>query len=126
MRRVYNDKISARANESLAKRKYTVQMEKRLIAIISIIVISVLILIGSSINAFANSRSEEAFYKYYTSIRIEKGDTLWNIADDYIIDGMVSREDFISEVCQLNRISENDILHSGDYIVIAYYSTEKK
>ena len=26
----------------------------------------------------------EPSYKYYTSIQIQKGDTLWNIADEYI------------------------------------------
>ena len=28
----------------------------------------------------------EPSYKYYTSIQIQKGDTLWNIADEYITD----------------------------------------
>jgi len=124
MRRMYNEKISVQANENLFKRERTVRVERRVIAISAIIFISLLILIGSSISAFANSRSGSTYHKYYTSIQLEKGDTLWTIADDYVIDGLMSKEDFINEVCQLNKISENDILHSGDYIVIAYYSPD--
>ncbi len=44
MKRTYNDKISLKANESLARRAQKVQMEKRLIVVIGIIVISLGIL----------------------------------------------------------------------------------
>lgn len=125
MERVYNDKISQRANECLARRACKVRAEKRMIVIIGIIVVSLLILLGSSISAFASSRSPKTLHKYYTSIQIEQGDTLWTLADDYIIDGVMSKEEFIDEVCQINRISENDILHSGRSIVVAYYSAEE-
>ncbi len=50
MKRTYNDKISLKANESLARRAQKVQMEKRLIVVIGIIVISLGILLGSSIS----------------------------------------------------------------------------
>ncbi|MCI7106257.1 MAG: LysM peptidoglycan-binding domain-containing protein [Agathobacter sp.] len=126
MERVYNDKISKKANESLAKRAHTVRAEKRILLIAGIILVSILILLGSSMNAFASSRTRNELHKYYTSIEVNPGDTLWNISEDYVIDHVMSREDFIDEVCRLNNISEKDILHSGQYLIVAYYSTEEK
>jgi cell division protein YceG involved in septum cleavage len=124
---MYNDKISARANASLAKRARVVSAQKRMIALVSIAVLAILILLGSSIRAFASSKAVEApKYKYYTSIQVEKGDSLWSIAGDYAIDGVMSRQDFIDEVCALNQISPKDTLRSGDHLIVMYYSDEEK
>ena len=60
----------------------------------------------------------EPSYKYYTSIQIQKGDTLWNIADDYD-----SMDEYMEEICAINHILPGDI-HSGQYLTIPYYSAE--
>lgn len=62
-------------------------------------------------------------YKYYTSIQIQKGDTLWNIASDYVTDDYASINDYIEEICEINHIEDSDI-HSGQYLTIPYYSNE--
>ena len=125
MRR-YNNKISERANKSLQKREAVVRRQKGLLAVVIIVLISLGVLLGGSINALASSKADIASYnKYYTSIRVESGDTLWSIADEYIADFNLSKEDYIKEICQLNHISEDDI-HAGAYIIIPYYSHEVK
>lgn len=124
--RKYNHKISERANESLKKREAIVRRQKSLLAIAIIIVVALGILLGSSINALASSEKDISSYnKYYVSIRVESGDTLWTIADEYIDGFNLSKEDYITEVCQINEISENEI-HAGDYIVVPYYSQDNK
>ena len=40
----------------------------------------------------------EPSYKYYTSIQIQKGDTLWNIADEYITDDYDSMDKYMEEI----------------------------
>ena len=60
----------------------------------------------------------EPSYKYYTSIQIQKGDTLWNITDDYD-----SMDEYMEEICAINHILPGDI-HSGQYLTIPYYSAE--
>ncbi len=77
-----------------------------------------LILAGSSIRTLA-SEGNTPVQKYYTSIRVKKGDTLWKIADSYA--GGMSKKEYIREVCRLNHINADDILRSGDYIVVMYY-----
>lgn len=121
MKRTYNDKISLKANESLARRAQKVQMEKRLIVVIGIIVISLGILLGSSISAFASAREKVRIHKYYTSIQLRQGDSLWELAGEYASTDQ-SEQEFIDEVCEVNGISESNILHSGQYLVVPYYS----
>ena len=124
--RKYNDKISQRANERLRKREAVVRRQKGLLAIVVILIVAFGILLGTSINALASSEKDIASYnKYYVSIRIESGDTLWTIADEYVEGFNLSKSDYITEVCQINGISEDNI-HAGDYIVVPYFSQEIK
>ena len=111
MKRVYNEKISPRANESLTRREHTVQTQKRVIVLVCII-------------TFAGSRAEQPIHKYYTSVQLQKGDSLWSLADQYAASDRTSRAQFIDEVCELNGISEDNTLHSGEYLVVSYYSPE--
>ena len=124
--RKYNHKISERANESLRKREAIVLRQRGLLAIAIILVVALGILLGSSINAMASSEKDISSYnKYYVSIRVESGDTLWTIADEYVEGFNLSKSDYIKEVCQINSISEDNI-HAGDYIVVPYYSQDIK
>lgn len=124
--RKYNDKISKRANESLRKREAVVRRQRGLIAIAIILVVTLGILLGSSMNTLASSGKDISSYnKYYTSIRVESGDTLWTIADKYVGGFNVSKSDYIAEVCQINGISEDNI-YAGDNIIVPYYSQEIK
>ena len=103
--RKYNHKISERANESLMKREAVVRRQRNCLAVAIIIVVALGILLGTSMNALASSEKDIASYnKYYVSIRIESGDTLWNIADEYVEGFNLSKSDYIAEVCQINGI----------------------
>lgn len=125
MRR-YNYNISERANDSLNRREAVVRTQRRLIAFIILVIISLGILLGTTINALASSNADPASYnKYYTSIRVEAGDTLWTIADEYIADLDIDKMEYIQEICNLNQIQEDDI-KAGEYIIVAYYSREVK
>ena len=124
--RKYNDKISKKANECLSRREAVVRRQRGLVALVVLLVVALGILLGTSMNALASSEKDIASYnKYYASIRIESGDTLWNIADEYVEGFNISKADYIAEICEINGISENNI-HAGDYIVVPYYSQEIK
>ena len=91
MKRVYNEKISPRANESLTRREHTVQTQKRMIVLVCILVIFAVILIGNSIITFAGSRTGQPVHKYYTSVQLQNGDSLWSLADQYAAPGQIGR-----------------------------------
>lgn len=126
MMRVYNDKLSEKVNAQLNRRERTVRIQKRFLAIAGILLVSILILLGTSIRAFASSHSDsKPVYKYYTSVMVESGDTLWSLADEYIDEYDIDKTDYIKEVCELNHL-QNDEIHSGEYLVVAYYSAERR
>lgn len=81
------------------------------------------IIIGSSISLAKPSKSEEVTYKYYTTIRVEQGDTLWSIAAEHMTDEYDEIWEYIAEVRKLNHLNSNRI-YDGKYLTIPYYSPE--
>jgi cell division protein YceG involved in septum cleavage len=73
----------------------------------------------------SNASQEYETYKYYTSIQIQEGDTLWSIADTYHSNMALSRTDYIQEIIELNHIDADNI-HAGNYLIIPYYDTSMK
>lgn len=84
----------------------------------------VVLIMSSSISSFAQSKkSEEKFNKYYISISIKKGDTLWSIASEYMTAEYDNIEEYILEVKRINHIS-GDTIYTGRYLTVPCYSVE--
>ena len=64
--------------------------------------IAAVIILCGTIHIFASSGDSRSYNKYYTSVRVEEGDTIWSIADRYIADSQVSKRDYVDEICWLN------------------------
>lgn len=122
--RKYNHNISEKANQSLAKRQTVVRRQKSLIAGLILLLVSLGILLGTGMRVMASAKKDPAAYnKYYKSVRIEYGDTLWSIADEYIEELNIDKTEYIAELCDLNHITADEI-RAGEYIVVSYYSKE--
>ena len=97
-----------------------------LLALITTIVVLLCVLIGSSIAASGQSKAaQNTSYKYYTSVEIEKGDTIWNIAEEYMTPEYGSIQGYVEEIKSVNNLGDDDI-HSGQYLMIPYFSSERK
>lgn len=59
--------------------------------------------------------------KYYTTLLVEEGDTLWDIADEYMTEEYEDKEAFIREVSAMNQLTGH-IIRCGDTIIIPYYA----
>lgn len=64
-------------------------------------------------------------FKYYTSITVHEGDTLWSIANEHMSKEYPTINKYISEVQKINHLSGTEII-SGSTLVIPYYSDEYK
>jgi len=87
-------------------------------------------ILSISFGAFLSEATEtekrnEQLYKYYTNIQIQKGDTLWDIANEYAVGDIISNKDYIAQLKEINSILHDDI-KAGDYITIFYYSADEK
>lgn len=98
-------------------------MRKCCIGIAVIVILVFGILFGTGCAVFASSGEEPEFHTYYTSICVQAGDTLWDIAGEYVHDAGISRQEYIDEVCRLNGICADEIC-AGEYLVVMYYVVE--
>lgn len=94
-----------------------------------IFILTLILSVGISVTFFsfrtkAQSNDEEIQYKYYKSIVVESGDTLWNLAEEYgVLEHYGSHQEYIDEVMRMNGLSDDQIT-AGQYIIIPYYSSE--
>jgi len=61
--------------------------------------------------------------KYYKSIEIEAGDSLWNIAEENMSEEYNSIYEYLDELVSINNIqvASADSIQAGDYLTIVYY-----
>lgn len=93
---------------------------KRLIAL-SFVVLFCSHLFGNSlINTLAGEDTVNSVNKYYTSIEIKKGDTLWSIAGKYSENSGLTRSQYLKELKDMNGLRE-DRIQSGRYLTVMYF-----
>ena len=79
---------------------------------------------GSSFSdAHGNAQESPITYKYYKSIVIQPGDTLWDIALEYKTDDYGSTQEYVDELKEINSL-ESDSIQESQYLMIAYYDEE--
>ena len=65
-------------------------------------------------------------YKYYANIEIKSGDTLWEIAEEYMdSEHYMTRSDYINEVMEINGMVTDELI-SGQKMIVPYYLTAAK
>lgn len=72
----------------------------------------------------AQGNDEEILYKYYKSIVVEEGDTLWDYACRYGEEQYYEQyNDYIKEVICINSLPD-DTITAGQHLILPYYSPE--
>lgn len=69
--------------------------------------------------------AEAPRFKYVRNIEVTKGDTLWDIAGEYMSVEYEDRYAYIEEICEINHLSSWSI-DAGDHLVVPYYASEYK
>lgn len=123
----YRKEIRLQNKAELKKQKRTRQIYRHVISSACLILaIAVICSINFfMINAKASSQQEAAVYKYYTSVTVEAGETLWDIAGIYMSDEFSSVQKYIDEVKSINHLTNNKI-YAGEELIVPYYSCEYK
>ncbi|MEG0215642.1 MAG: LysM peptidoglycan-binding domain-containing protein [Hungatella sp.] len=91
--------------------------------------LALIVFIGSNFfgNSLLNVMAEEPEVpprtRYYQSILIEDGDSLWSISKKYMgddpADYNMSIQEYIDQLKQINGLSE-DTIHAGQYLTVVY------
>lgn len=113
--------------ERAHQRKLIRQIQIRNQLLILLLAAFIVLSISFLFNSFSAKASVEAnkTYKYFKSIEVQSGDTLWSIAEANKDEHYVSTAQYIKEVKSMNSLSNNTIT-TGQHIMIPYYSSELK
>ena len=74
----------------------------------------------------AQDQEQGVTYKYYTSVQVESGDSLWKLAEGFKDGHYGSTRDYVDEVVRINHLRDEDSIQSGQYLILPYYSEEYK
>lgn len=109
-------KKSRKANRKLYKKSCR-GFTGILVLVMTFIVISGFVF-ADSVQAMAKTELADEG-KFYKSITIKKGDTLWDIANEYMTDDYESVEEYVCVLKEMNNLKSDKILF-GDKLVVAY------
>ena len=93
-----------------------------------ILVFSFCLLAALSISLGVSVKAEDhtdpdVTYKYFKSIRVESGDTLWSIAQEYCSEEYPSLDYYMKELVSMNHL-DNEYIQAGQFITVPYHSNE--
>ncbi|MCM1090645.1 MAG: LysM peptidoglycan-binding domain-containing protein [Butyrivibrio sp.] len=78
-----------------------------------------------SLTSNAKNDEEDIMFKYYTSVTVEAGDSLWSVADRYVdYQQYKDKDSYIEEVCSINNLADAAGIRAGQRLVVPYYSAE--
>ena len=105
-----------------SKRRRQVFREKFILVIAAfMLVVCFSVVLGTRLVAAQGSPDETPIeYKYYKSIELSAGDTLWDIAVTYMDNEEYSSvNDYIKVLKQINNLP-SDTIHEGQYLTVVY------
>ena len=92
------------------------------------IILAAFILCSSLIllSGFSRPAASDLYkYRYYTTVRVHRGDTLYSIAESYMPGRGVKMNAYIREIMDLNHLVSS-VIYTGQQLVVPYYSDEYK
>ena len=104
-------------------RQKQVRRNISLLAVLSIFIILFSVFLFASISTQASDKDHIPSYKYFKSIQISSGDTLWSIAEENMDTHYKHTADYVAEVKRMNSLDTDQIV-AGSYLIVPYYSTE--
>lgn len=114
--------MARRRRANAQRRKREVSWQRFAVAMLTVCVVLGGVLFGGNLSASGKSQAsaDDMPIKYYTSIRVESGDSLWSIARAHMGEGYDDIGDYIQEVKTINQLGEDEI-HAGQYLTIPYF-----
>lgn len=74
---------------------------------------------GVLASAHEESESKTVGSTCYKSIEIEQGDTLWELAEEYMTDDYQSVQEYVQDLKRMNHLKDDTII-SGQHLIVAY------
>lgn len=106
-------------------RRKQVAKRRMILLLTAVFMITIGSVVYGSMFSSAQEQSTDAHqYKYFKSIEIQSGDSLWSIAEEYCDDAYDGDiREYIAEIKELNSLTSDNI-HAGKKLLVIYYDTE--
>lgn len=119
-----NNNISERRirNNKLRRRR---QLRRNIcISLMTFMLVAGFSVLFFSFGSRAQTDAGDVSYKYYKSVTVQAGDTIWDYAGLYADkDFYDSYDNYIKEVMNINHLKDDNII-CGQNIILPYYSNE--
>lgn len=108
-----------------SKRRREVSRRRSLLGLTALFFILALsIFTGSNFAAaHGNSQEEPVRHKYYRSIEVQSGDTLWDIAEKYADQNHSDIHTYVKEMKEINQL-QSDEIQDSQFLTVAYYDSD--
>ena len=116
------DFSSYRIRLSESKRKKVAQNRFRALLIVAgiLFILSLFVLCASFLTPAKKASAKNDLYETrLVSVKVEQGDSLWSIAEEYYCSEKESIRDFIARIKQNNQL-ESDTIYPDTYLLIQY------
>lgn len=121
----YISESEVRIRRNQIRRRRIVRRQYIALGAILAIIIFTLCFSFSTILSGAESDEHVTHYKYYKTVTLHSGDSVWTVADaNYDAGQYDSIHEYISEINTLNKLSSDSVVNAGEVLIIPYYSTE--
>lgn len=112
------------------RRRHRMQRIRRIrrnciLCVLTLFMIAGLTLTLSVLRSTAQDKDAVVTYKYFTSITVEYGDTLYSLAEKYTEGYDMELSDYVEEVMHINHLNDEKI-RSGQNLILPYFSEELK
>ena len=121
----YFSKSEIRIRNNRRRRQRIARMQRLVVFTAATLILVIGMFVASTLMTDARSDNKGFEYKYYTTMIVHTGDTLWNIATENFPDGHYKNVNaYINEICNINGICEADSLKAGESLILPYFSSE--
>ncbi len=112
------------------RHRHRVQQIRRIkrnciICTLTLFMIAGLTLSISVLRSTAQDKDAVITYKYFTSVVVKYGDTLYSLAEKYTEGYNMEPSDYVKEVMHINHL-DNEEICSGQNLILPYFSKELK
>lgn len=96
-----------------------------IMALVTLCIILVCTVSYHAIQSSASTADQAVKFKYYTTITVDAGETVWDIADEFIDHEMYKNKNaYIAEVASINKLDADCTIKAGQHLIVPYYSDE--
>lgn len=101
------------------------ERRRRCMTALGIVLATLCVVCFCSMSYGALKSKASSGFKYYTSVTVAAGETLWELADSYVdYDYYKNKNSYIAEVQQINHLDEQGSITAGQVLILPYYSAE--